>query len=214
MHRQTRGGLIMNVLGFVGSPRKQGNTDILADTFLEGAASGGAEVKKFFLAEHTINQCRGCYRKCILKPGIRCGTFRDDMDMILKEMVSSDLMLFASPYYCASYTAIMARFLERCLPLWEVEIAGEMGTMEAFRFINAPLKGKKAVIGLVQDFKDPLTAQLAIKAFQHTLGKTYMMHIIKKIHVTDVRDVGDIRKKKDVIQNIFALGRKLARTQP
>jgi multimeric flavodoxin WrbA len=138
----------MKVLGFVGSPRKKGNTDVLVDTFLDGASSGGAEVKKFFLANHTINQCMGCYRKCILKPGFRCGTFRDDMDLLLQEMVSSNLILFASPYYCASYTAIMAKFLERCLPLWEVEIAGEMGTMEAFKFINNHLKGKKAVIGL------------------------------------------------------------------
>jgi hypothetical protein len=86
-----------------------------------------------------------------------------------------------------------------------------MGTMEAFRFIDTPLKGKKAVIGLVQDFKDPSTAKLAIKAFQHNLGKTYMMNIIHKIHVTDVRDPGDIRKKKDVMEQIFALGQKLAR---
>jgi multimeric flavodoxin WrbA len=203
----------MQVLGFVGSPRKKGNTDVLVDTFLDGASSAGAEVKKFFLADYTINQCRGCYRKCILKPGFRCATFRDDMDMILRAMVSSDLMLFASPYYCASYTSIMARFLERCLPLWEVEIAGEMGTMNAFRFINAPLKGKKAVIGLVQDFKDPSTARLAIKAFQHNLGQTYMMNIVQKIHITDVRDVGDISKKKEVLKKIFTLGRKLARTQ-
>jgi len=201
----------MNVIGIVGSPRKKGNTDVLVDTFLAGAASAGAEVKKFFLASHTINQCMGCYRKCILKPGFRCGTFRDDMDMLLKEMVSSDLILFASPYYCASYTAIMAKFLERCLPLWEVEIAGEMGTMDAFNFINNHLKGKKAVIGLTQDYKDPATAQLAVKAFQETLGKTYMMEIVDTIHVTDVRDVGDITKKTDVLKKIFTAGEQCAR---
>lgn len=199
----------MKVTGFVGSPRKRGNTDVLVDTFLDGATSAGAEVAKFFLASHTINQCMGCYRKCILKPGFRCGTFRDDMDLLLSEMVSSDLILFASPFYCASYTAIMAKFLERCLPLWEVEIVGEMGTMDAFRFINNPLKGKKAVIGLAQDYKDPATAQLAIKAFQETLGKTYMMEIAEIIHVTDVRDVGDMNKKTDVLDTIFKTGEKV-----
>ncbi len=200
----------MKVLGFVGSPRKKGNTSVLVDNFLDGAASSGAEVKKFFLAGHTINQCMGCYRNCILKPGYRCATFRDDMDALLQEMVSSDLMLFASPYYCSSYTAIMARFLERCLPLWEVEIVGEMGTMDAFKFINNHLKGKKAVTGLVQDFKDPSTAQLAVKAFEETIGKTYMMDIVEKIHVTDVRDIGDINQKTEVLDKIFALGKKLA----
>ena len=132
------------------------------------------------------------------------------MDMLLEEMVSADLMLFASPYYCASYTAIMARFLERCLPLWEIEIVGELGSKDAFRFINAPLKGKKAVIGLVQDYKDPSTAELAVKVFEENLGETYMLDIVEKIHVTDVRDHGDINKKTEIMENIFALGKKLA----
>jgi len=200
----------MKVTAFVGSPRKKGNTDVLAETFLEGAATAGAETQKFFLADHDINQCQGCYRNCILKPGLKCGIFRDDMDMLLEEMASSDLMIFASPFYCATYTAIIARFFERCLPLWEVEVAGEMGTMDAFKFINTPLKGKKAVIGLTQDYKDPSTAQNAINSFQETLGKTYMMDIVETIHVTDVRDPGDIIKKVDVLENIFALGKKLA----
>ena len=71
------------------------------------------------------------------------------------------------------------------------------------------LKGKKAVIGLVQDFKDPSTAELAIKTFEETLGDTYMMDIIDKIHVTDVRNVGDIAEKKDVMEDIFNRGKKL-----
>ena len=201
----------MKVSGFVGSPRKKGNTSILVDTFLEGAASAGAETKKFFLAEHMINQCKGCYRNCILKQGYRCAAFRDDMDIILEEMVSSDVMIFASPYYCGSYTAIMARFFERCLPLWSVEIAGEMGTMEAFKPVgDPPLLGKKAVIALVQDFKDPSTATRGIEVLEENVGKTYMMDIVEKIHITDVRDVGDISKKTEIIEDIFAIGKRLA----
>ena len=202
----------MKVLGFMGSPRKNGNTDVLVNTFLDGASSAGAAVKKFFLADHHINQCQGCYKNCVLKPGLQCSIFRDDMDMLLEEMASSDLMLFASPFYCSSYTAIMARFFERCLPLWEVEIVGEMGTVDAFKFINTPLKGKKAVIGLVQDYKDPSTAKNAINAFEETVGKTYMMEIVEKIHVTDVRDPGDINKKQEVMEQIHALGKKLSST--
>ena len=153
----------------------------------------------------------GCYRKCIFQPGFRCGTFRDDMDLLLDKMVAADLMLFASPYYCASYTAIMAKFLERCLPLWQVEIVGEMGTMDAFKFINNHLRGKKAVIGLVQDYKDPSTAELGIKVFEETLHKIDMMEIIEKIHVTDVRDIGDIAEKTDVVEKIRALGEALGK---
>jgi multimeric flavodoxin WrbA len=200
----------MNVLGLVGSPRKKGNTDIMVVTFLEGAASAGAATKKYFLADLTINQCRGCFRNCMLAPGVQCKIFRDDMDMLLPEMAASDIMLFASPLYCASYTAIMARFFERCLPLWEVEIVGELGTMDALRFINNPVKGKKAVIGMVQDLKDPRVAEIAFKAFESNIGKTYMMELVEKIHVTDVRDAGEIRNKQEELKKIFELGKHLA----
>jgi multimeric flavodoxin WrbA len=200
----------MNVLGLVGSPRKKGNTDIMVDTFLEGAASAGAAVKKYFLADLTINQCRGCFRNCILTHGFQCKIFRDDMDTILPEMVASDIILFASPLYCATYTAIMARFFERCLPLWEVEIVGELGTMDAFKFLNNPVKGKKAVIGMVQDFKDPKAAEIAFKAFESNISRTYMMELVEKVHVTDVRDAGDIRNKQDELKKVFELGKNLA----
>jgi hypothetical protein len=40
-----------------------------------------------------------------------------------------------------------------------------------------------------------------------------MMNIVQKIHITDVRDVGDISKKKEVLKKIFTLGRKLGGTQ-
>ncbi len=200
----------MKVSGFVGSPRKKGNSDVLVDTFLDGASSSGAEVKKFFLADLNINQCRGCFRNCVLKPGTKCAVFRDDMDMLLDEMASADIMLFASPLYCAPYSAIMARFFERCLPLWEMEIVGELGTMDAFKLINNPVKGKKAVVGLAQDFKDPGAGELAFTAYKHNICNTYMMEIVEKIHVTDVRDVGDIRKKREELEKIFKLGKELA----
>ena len=200
----------MNVLGLVGSPRKKGNTDIMVDTFLEGAASAGAATKKYFLADLTINQCRGCFRNCMLTPGVQCKIFRDDMDMLLPEMAASDIMLFASPLYCATYTAIMARFFERCLPLWEVEIVGELGTMDAFKFLNNPVKGKKAVIGMVQDFKDPRAAEIAFKAFENNISRTYMMELVEKVHVTDVRDAGDISNKQEELERIFQLGKNLA----
>jgi multimeric flavodoxin WrbA len=200
----------MKILGFVGSPRKNGNSDIMVNTFLEGAASAGAATGKFFLADYNINQCMGCFRSCALKPGIRCAVHRDDMDMLLEEMSTADVMFFASPLYCATYSAIMARFFERCLPLWEMEIVGELGTMDAFNLINNPVKGKKAVVGLVQDLKEPKVGQLALTAYEHNLHNTFMMEIVEKIHVTDVRDKGDIKKKTTELEKIYQLGKDLA----
>ena len=39
------------------SPRKGGNSDILCDKFLEGAAEAGHQTEKIFLREKDINYC-------------------------------------------------------------------------------------------------------------------------------------------------------------
>jgi multimeric flavodoxin WrbA len=201
----------MKVCGFVGSPRKQGNSDMLVDRFLAGAAASQAETKKFFLADLAINQCRGCYTNCMFQPGYRCAMFRDDMDMLMDEIASGDLFIFASPLYCSCYSAIMARFFERLLPFWHVEPGdGAPGTPGAFRFLNNPAKGKKAVIALVQDLLEPAVGRLALDILEHNVAKTYMMDIAGRLHVTDVRSRGDIVKKLSVLQNIFDMGKQLA----
>ena len=201
----------MKVYGFVGSPRKQGNSDILVDRFLEGAAASQAETKKIFLDDLVINQCRGCYTSCMLQPGYRCAVFRDDMDMLMDGIAGGDLFIFASPLYCSCYSAIMARFFERLLPFWQVEAGdGEPGTPAAFRFLNNPAKGKKAVIALVQDLKEPAVGKLALDIFEHNVAKTYMMDIVGRLQVTDVRSRGDILKKTAVLKDVFEMGKKLA----
>lgn len=51
----------MKVLAISASPRKGGNSDVLCDEFLKGAAESGHEVQKIRLAEKKIAPCRaGC----------------------------------------------------------------------------------------------------------------------------------------------------------
>lgn len=49
------------VLILSGSPRKNGNSDILCDEFMKGAIKAGNEVEKIRVAEN--DRCR-CYRAC------------------------------------------------------------------------------------------------------------------------------------------------------
>ena len=200
----------MKVIGFVGSPRKNGNSDTLTNKFLEGAKEGGAEVKKFFLADYQINQCQGCFRNCMLKPEFKCAVHDDDMYMLHEEWLSADLVLFASPLYSASFTSIMARFFERSIPLLHFEVIGTPGTKEGIKIHHILPQDKKAVIALVQDLIYPQVGELPLKVFEYTVGRTHMMDIVDKIHIVDVRDKGDINKKQDELDKVFNLGQKLA----
>jgi len=199
----------MKILALMGSPRKNGNTNILVDTFLKGASSG-AEVKKYFLIDLEINQCMGCVRNCAFQEGVACKIYQDDMDELLREVLTSDIILFASPLYCATYTSLMTRFFERALPLWHIEYITEPGSENQTSVNRCPVKGKKAVIGMVQDSKDPASARIAFEAFEHNICKIYKMDLVKKIQVTDVRSPGDLKKKTDELDKIFELLKRMA----
>lgn len=50
----------MLVLGIYGSPRRKGNTDLMLDAFLAGAAADGAEIQRLYVRDLDIRGCLGC----------------------------------------------------------------------------------------------------------------------------------------------------------
>ncbi len=60
------------VLIISGSPRKDGNSDILCSRFMQGAEEAGNTVEKVFLHDLKIGHCMACYgcrktKKCVQK---------------------------------------------------------------------------------------------------------------------------------------------------
>jgi len=51
---------VVKVLGLFGSPRKGGNTELLLDEALKGAAAEGATVEGIHLSDCRIAPCREC----------------------------------------------------------------------------------------------------------------------------------------------------------
>lgn len=99
----------MKVVGFVGSPRKNGNTDVLVQQVLDGAAEAGADVEKFYLNEMDIKGCQGCaycrtVEDCKLK---------DDMEKAYDALRNADGFVFGSPIYFFQFTGQMRQFLDR-----------------------------------------------------------------------------------------------------
>lgn len=101
----------MKVLAISSSPRKGGNSDVLCDEFLKGAAESGHTVQKIRLAEKQIAPCLGCYgcsenHICVRK---------DDMTEVLGALKSADVIALASPVYFYSICAQMKTMIDRCL---------------------------------------------------------------------------------------------------
>lgn len=109
----------MKVLGFVGSERKNGNTDLLTQKILKGVASCGIEVEQIYLSDLTFVPCNGC-EGC--RSSFRC-VKKDDLQEIYNKIDKADGIVLASPTYFYNITSITKAFLERlyCYDLFHPE---------------------------------------------------------------------------------------------
>lgn len=103
------------VLILSGSPRKNGNSDILCDAFMRGAKEAGNDVEKIRVAEKNIGYCRGCYY--CKNSGGKC-TIKDDMAEILQKMIDADVLVLASPVYFYSIDAQLKALIDRTVSRW------------------------------------------------------------------------------------------------
>lgn len=93
-----------------GSPRLNGNTEIMVDEFVKGAKVSGHEVDKINLAGKKIAGCLGC--KYCFAHGGKC-VQNDDMTAVLKSLDQADLVVFASPIYWFDITGQLKCAIDR-----------------------------------------------------------------------------------------------------
>lgn len=102
------------VLIVSGSPRKNGNSDILCDQFIKGAEEKGNITEKIYLKDKKIEFCDACYacrktQKCIKK---------DDMQEIIDKIIDADVIVLATPVYFYSMDGQMKTMIDRTLPCY------------------------------------------------------------------------------------------------
>ena len=100
----------MNILVLNGSPRKKGNTEIMADAFIKGALEQGHQVEKVNLGHMKIAPCLAC-EFCFTHNGV-C-VQKDDMAEILDKVDNADMIVFASPIYWFSISAQLKAAIDR-----------------------------------------------------------------------------------------------------
>ncbi|MGN1221265.1 MAG: flavodoxin family protein [Candidatus Cryptobacteroides sp.] len=103
------------VLILSGSPRKNGNSDILCDEFARGATEVGHGVEKVRVAEKNIHPCIACYH--CRDNGGEC-VFKDDMAEVLQKIIDADVLVLASPVYFYSIDAQLKAVIDRTVAKW------------------------------------------------------------------------------------------------
>ena len=99
----------MKILGISGSPRKDGNTEILLKEALWAAGQMDCETYMFSMSEKTVAPCRacgGCFKSsaCVIE---------DDMKELSALMSRVDAVIWATPVYFGNVTAQLKAVMDR-----------------------------------------------------------------------------------------------------
>ena len=100
----------MNILVVTGSPRKNGNTEIMASAFANSAREAGHEVTIKELSTLKVEPCLAC-TYCFTHDGVCIQN--DDMNSILTDLSQADMLVLASPVYWFDVSAQTKCFIDR-----------------------------------------------------------------------------------------------------
>jgi len=186
----------MKVLGIMGSPRRQSNTEILLDKALEGATEVGAEVEKIAVSELKISPCREIY--ACLKDG-HCA-IKDDMQRLYEKLLEADHIVFASPIFFYGLTSQAKAVVDRCQALWVrrhvLGIGKEDSRIRRGVFISVgATRGQKLFDGVV----------LTVKYFFDAVGVKYAGDLL----IRGIDGKAQIRQHPTALQDAFRLGQQV-----
>ena len=100
----------MKITCVIASPRRKGNSVVLAKHLCDTAANLGAEVQTFFLNEL---QYRGCQACMACKTKLDKCALQDDLTEALESVRESDVLVMATPVYLWDVTSLLRSFIER-----------------------------------------------------------------------------------------------------
>jgi multimeric flavodoxin WrbA len=188
----------MKVLGIMGSPRRQSNTEILLDKALEGASEAGAQVEKVLVSNLKISPCLEIY--ACLKDG-NCA-IKDDMQALYEKLLEADHLIFASPIFFYGITSQAKAIIDRCQALWVRKHMLSMGKED-----RRVRRGVLISVGATRGKKLFDGAVLTVKYFFDAIGVKYSGDLL----IRGIDNKGQIREHPTALEDAFRLGQELVR---
>lgn len=181
------------VVAFLGSPRRGGNSELLLDKAIAGAQKGGASVEKIVLAELTFAPCNGC-EECAAT-GV-C-TLHDDMSALYPKLEQAAGLILAAPTYFLGLPAQTKAFIDRCQALWA----------KKYR-LKQPIarhKGRRGLFIGTAAWKSPRVFQgslMVVRAFFATLEVASREELL----YGGLEERGAIAKRPEALEEAFQAG--------
>lgn len=177
-----------HVLVIVGSNRKGGNSDLLANALIEGIEENGNTATR--ITPWNLHGCIGCEQCRASGISGNCVT-KDDMELIYEQYPKADVIVFVSPIY-----------------FWHVTAQTKM-VMDRLYAIGSPLRDRSketAMILCAADDGDVF--DLAVEHYKYAVVGQLYWKDRGVLTVPGVWEAGDV-KNTDGLQRAKALGRSL-----
>lgn len=141
-----------NILVVTGSPRKGGNSDMMAEAFINGAKTAGHMAVKYEAAFSKISGCRAC-DTCWSK-GVPC-TLNDDFNNVfVPSLERADVLVFAMPLYFYGFPSSVQATLEKLYSLLGENSPVKMKVSEAALLMCAGERDPDVFGGAVATYKE------------------------------------------------------------
>ena len=185
----------MKIIGYIASPRKEGNTAWAVNKILEGAKEQGTEVQAWYSGDLDIKPCRGCLG-CVKGDGC---VMSDDMQKLYGPLKEADVLVFGSPVYMGQMSAQAKIFTDRLFAYITPRFSPR------FKEENA---GKKLFLVFTQGNPDPDMFRVYIDYTQKMFQ--LLEFDVKGVQVIPGTRNGPLSERKDLGTALKELGSSLA----
>lgn len=181
-----------NILVITGSPRKNGNSEMLADAFIKGAQAAGHETSKFDAGLKKIGGCIACdkcwetERACIVG---------DDFSQIEPLLEKADMVVFAFPLYWYSFPAQIKAVIDKFYAYVKPNAKRQLKIKESAMLIAAGDEN----ISVLEGIKKSFDFICGIMKWEN-LGTLESIGINEK---GEIRDTGSLEKSETFGKSII-----------
>jgi len=190
----------MKIIAFLGSPREEGNTDLLLREATRAIEESGFQVRTFVLNTMDILPCQNCggceeTGACI---------YEDDMTQIYDAIRTADRVIVASPIFFFGLSAQTKAMVDRCQAFWCEKYLLKKPIPEGTH-------GRRGLLLLVGGMKKEIGIQCAeasTKAFFRTINVPE-----HKVHgFLGVDAKGEILNHPTALKEVYGAGKLLVST--
>ena len=191
------------IFGVSGSPRKNGNSDILLKSIISGVIEENLAANYCNLRDIQFQGCIGCER---CRKDKICTGLIDGMSLIYNKIVSSKGLVLVSPTHNYNVTSWMKAFIDRLYCFynfkndrprsWSSQLAGQ---------------GRKAVIAAICEQETKEDMGFTIEAMRKPL-EALGYEIVGELSVFRIFDKAKVKQDPKAIEKARQLGVKLAKS--